>query len=64
MHRAGNALHLSQRRAQVIGHMLIVDQQPVITNTTEQFGCIRIGQTDPQPDLRFAVAQGLLERIM
>jgi len=63
-HRVGrHGLQLGQGGVQRVGRVFAVDQQPVEAGARKNFRGVRAGQAGPQADLRFAVAQGLLERI-
>ncbi|KRA02324.1 hypothetical protein ASD71_09925 [Achromobacter sp. Root565] len=59
----GHGLQLGKGGVQRIGCVLAVDQQPVESGAGKDFRGIGAGQAGPQADLRFAVAQGLLERV-
>ena len=56
-------LQLRDDRAQVIGAVLAVDQQPVETGRTDHFGGIGIGQAEEETDLGFTGGQGALEGV-
>jgi hypothetical protein len=53
-----------QHRAQVVGAVLAVDQQPVEAGRGAQFGRVRVGQPEPQADLSLGRGQRSLEGVL
>ena len=62
--RAGlRGLQLQQDVRHVVGRMLGVEQEPVEAGVRDDLGGDRAAQAAPQPDLKLALGDGVLERV-